>query len=285
MHLLIASILCSVAVSVFLKIARRHHIDVGQAIGVNYLTAISLCIVLLRPEPLSVIQASTPLWILLLLGFLLPTVFIVMARAVESAGIVLSDAAQRLSLILPLLAAYFIFGEHLGGFQLTGVALALAALVCLTLKPTTPSRSGDSPASRHGALYLLLVWLGYGVIDILFKQLSKSGAQFAGSLVISFAMAAVVMFGYLLSKRTQWLTKSLLYGIALGILNFGNIYFYIRAHQHFPQNPTLVFSAMNIGVITLGTVVGAGLFKEKLSRLNILGIALAIAAIVALIPR
>lgn len=285
MHLLIASILCSVAVSVFLKIARRHHIDVGQAIGVNYLTAISLCIVLLRPEPLSVIQASTPLWILLLLGFLLPTVFIVMARAVESAGIVLSDAAQRLSLILPLLAAYFIFGEHLGGPQLTGIALALAALVCLTLKPTAPSQSDHSPTTRHAALYLLLVWLGYGVIDILFKQLSKSGAQFAGSLVISFAMAAVVMFGYLLGKRTQWLTKSLLSGIALGILNFGNIYFYIRAHQHFPQNPTLVFSAMNIGVITLGTVVGAGLFKEKLSRLNILGIALAIAAIVALIPR
>ena len=265
-----------------MKLARKHQIDVAQAIGVNYLTAIALCIVLLRPAPISVIESNTPLWILLLLGFLLPTVFIVMARAVDKAGIVLSDAAQRLSLVLPLLAAAFIFGETIAGTKLLGVALAIAALVCLVIKPT----KGTTGSQQHqAALYLVLVWLGYGLIDILFKQLSKGGAQFAGSLVVTFVMAAVVMFGFLLFSRTLWQRKSLVSGIVLGLLNFGNIYFYIKAHQHFPENPTLVFSAMNIGVITMGTLVGAGFFKEKLSRANLLGIALAISAIVALIPR
>jgi hypothetical protein len=68
-------------------------------------------------------------------------------------------------------------------------------------------------------------------------------------------------------------------------LNFSNIYFYIRAHQTFPENPTLVFSAMNIGVISLGTLIGAGVFKEKLSLVNGFGILLAVGAIIVLIPR
>jgi drug/metabolite transporter (DMT)-like permease len=123
------------------------------------------------------------------------------------------------------------------------------------------------------------------VIDILFKQLSKAGAQFAGSLVVSFAIAGVVMLAWLLLQRTRWSMRSLLSGLLLGALNFSNIYFYIRAHQHYAENTTLVFSAMNIGVISMGTLIGAGFFKEKLSWLNIVGIILAVAAILLLFPR
>jgi hypothetical protein len=86
-------------------------------------------------------------------------------------------------------------------------------------------------------------------------------------------------------RRTAWHGRSLASGILLGALNFGNIYFYIRAHQTFPDNPTLVFAAMNIGVISIGTLVGAGLFRERLSAVNVAGIALAIGAIVLLFPR
>ncbi|HEY9460012.1 MAG TPA: hypothetical protein VIR04_04355, partial [Paralcaligenes sp.] len=98
-------------------------------------------------------------------------------------------------------------------------------------------------------------------------------------------LAGIVIFLVLVIQRTQWSLRNIVAGIVLGLLNFGNIYFYIRAHQVFPHNPTLVFSAMNIGVISVGTLVGAGLFKEKLSWVNVLGIALAITAIIVLIPR
>ena len=72
---------------------------------------------------------------------------------------------------------------------------------------------------------------------------------------------------------------------AAGGLNFGNIFFYIRAHQYFPDDPTLVFASMNIGVISLGALVGAGFFHERLSRVNMIGIGLAIGAIVLLFPK
>lgn len=282
MYTLIISIACSVAVSVLLKLARRKSIHIDQAIAVNYLVAASLSLLIFQPSPTSLVSPSTPWWVLGALGVLLPTIFLAMAGAVRHAGIVLSDAAQRLSLFIPLIAAFVLFGEAATTGKIAGISLALVALACLLSRKNTQTSTGETGKTVS---LLLAVWLGYGTIDILFKQLAKSGAAFSSSLFVAFALAGILIFLFLLTRRTVWTRRSLVAGLVLGVLNFGNIYFYIRAHQVFPQNPTLVFSAMNIGVISLGTVVGAGMFKEKLSWVNALGIALAVAAIVALIPR
>ena len=113
--------------------------------------------------------------------------------------------------------------------------------------------------------------------------MAKSGAAFGASLFAAFVLAGAIMLAGLLAARTQWQARNLAAGLLLGLLNFGNIYFYIRAHQLFPDNPTLVFTAMNIGVIVLGTLAGMTFFRERPSRLNLAGVALAITAIAALI--
>lgn len=298
MHTLIFSISFSVAVSIFLKLARRGGIRVDQAIAVNYATAVALCLWLLRPPLDTLFQQPPAVWLILgLLGVLLPSVFLIMAAAVRRAGIVRSDTAQRLSLILPILAAFLVFHEAVSGRKAFGVALALCALACLLTRPRAAaaevSQAVDTVApedetrgsAARGWPTLLGVWAGYGCIDILFKQMARSGAGFTGSLLLSFALAGLLMGLWLLFRRARWHARSLASGLLLGVLNFGNIYFYIRAHQTFPDNPTLVFAAMNIGVISIGTLAGAGLFRERLSALNMLGIGLALGAIVLLFPR
>jgi drug/metabolite transporter (DMT)-like permease len=69
----------------------------------------------------------------------------------------------------------------------------------------------------------------------------------------------------------------------LGLFNFLNIWFYLKAHQSFAKNPTTVFATMNFGVILLGTLIGAVYFKEKLSKKNILGLVLAVVAIIFIV--
>lgn len=286
---LIISICCSVAVSVLLKIARSKQIDVVQAIAFNYVMAGSLTVILLRPDPISLLNPTTPYWVVIALGLLLPSIFLVMAKAVQQAGIVLSDAAQRLSLIIPLIAAVVIFGEAIHGGKMLGIALGLSALICLSLssqhktKQHTSTATLPSTPNTSSAVWLIAVWLGFGIIDVLFKQLSKSGAGFSSSLLVTFILAGILLFSWLVFKKTQWKQRSIVAGLLLGLLNFGNIYFYIRAHQQFPENPTLVFTTMNIGVITLGTLVGAGFFKEKLSGFSLLGVGLALCAILVLV--
>ncbi|WP_432480713.1 hypothetical protein [Moraxella sp. ZY200743] len=65
----------------------------------------------------------------------------------------------------------------------------------------------------------------------------------------------------------------------MGGLNFANILFYIKAHQAFKDDPTLVFAGMNIGVMCLGAIVGLLAFKEKISKINGMGIVLGICAV------
>ncbi|VEH66977.1 drug/metabolite transporter [Rodentibacter pneumotropicus] len=118
MYNLILAILFSVSVSVLLKIARKKNIIVEQAIAFNYIVALSLSYFLLKPdfkglEFTNYIAQSDSVPIFFALGLLLPSVFIIMSKAVEFAGIVRSDAAQRLSLFLPILAAFLIFHETL----------------------------------------------------------------------------------------------------------------------------------------------------------------------------
>ncbi len=279
MTYLILSILCSVSVSVLLKVARHKGIDIRQAIAFNYVMACGLTWFILSPSLHPAAGHELPWGLFGALGIILPVLFVIMSRGVESAGIVRADAAQRLSLFLTVLASFVLFGEALSLNRGLSLILAFAALFCLLSKPTDTHATLDP---RRGALYLFLIWVGYGVVDILFKRIAQTGTALPNGLFVSFVLAGLLMFVYLLARRTQWNGRSILGGLLLGLLNFCNILFYIRAHEAFKENPTLVFTVMNIGVISLGTIVGAFAFGERISRVNVLGIVLAIVAVLTL---
>ncbi|MBN6710260.1 DMT family transporter [Haemophilus haemoglobinophilus] len=277
---LIIAIFCSVSVSVLLKVARKNNIAIDQAIAFNYITAISLCYFLLKPDFQGLgftefFQQSEHQSIFLSLGILLPTVFIFMSKAVEYAGIVRADAAQRLALFLQVLAAVVIFNESISNMKIAGVFIAFLALFCLLSKPTQVIENAGK-----SIVFLLLVWLGYGIIGVLFKKTALMGGKFPTTLFISFVLAGTLMFLYLLAKKTRWTMPSLIGGIVLGILNFFNILFYIKAHQSLSSSPTIVFAGMDLGVICLGTITGALFFKEKISKINGVGILFGISAII-----
>lgn len=277
------AILCSVSVGVLIKVARSKGVTIAQSIAVNYLVAITLCYFLLKPDfngqgIVEIVQSNPSAYLFFALGILLPSVFLIQAKALEFAGIIRTDAAQRLSLFLPILAAFTLFGEVITTNKLVALLLAFIALGCLLWK----SHQGMAKAGMTAVVSLALVWVGFGVIDVLFKQMAKTGSAFPLTLLISFSFAACVMFVYLLLIRTQWHVPSVLTGLLLGVLNFGNILFYIKAHQALKDDPTLVFTGMNLGVICLGTLIGAVIFKEKINKTNYLGVAIAIIAIICL---
>ncbi len=273
------SVVCSVLVSVLLKLARRFEVDVGQAIAWNYVVTGVLTALLLQPSPAGLREPGMPWLALAALGLLLPTIFLALAASVRHAGIVRSDAAQRLSLLLSLLAAFALFGERLTAFKGLGIALGLLALLCMVWR----GGRGAGTGGAGGWLYPLVVFAGFGVIDVLFKRVALAGVALGTSLQAMFALALLVAFALQLWRRargqTRFTARNALAGALLGLANFGNILFYLRGHRALPQHPSLVFASMNIGVVALGALVGLLLFRERLSRLNLVGVALALLAI------
>ena len=279
MMYLIIAVLCSVAVSVLLKILRQKNIDIRQTIVAGYPVAFLLTWVLLKPDVSSIGALGEAWGIIIALGVLLPAVFIILGRAIESVGMVATDAAQRLSLIIPIVAAFLLFGEVVTGTRVLGLALGFLALAALVYRPQHGIINNQA---KQTPLWLFGVWLGYGVIDILFKQVAKQGAAFPLTLFVTFGLAGLLLLVYLLVTRVRWQGHALSAGLLLGVLNMGNIYAYVRAHQVLSESPSIVFTGMNVGVIAVATLIGVGIFKEQLNRINIVGLLLAVCCVAVL---
>lgn len=274
---LILSIICSVTVGIVFKASRRYHnICTTQIVMWNYAFATVLCYISFKDD-LVTPDASAPWGIYIPLALLLPAIFLFLAASIKHMGIVKTDAAQRLSLFIPILAAWFIFKEEFNMLKVIALLVGFPALWLILVKKT------ENTANQW--IYPAVVLAGFGVIDILFKQIALyTTLPYTTSLFIVFRISLGVMVlatGYeTVFKKIKLSWINLLFGGLVGVFNFGNILFYLKAHKAFADNPSTVFAAMNMGVIVLGSLAGLFIFKEKLSKLNFLGLFLALIAIV-----
>lgn len=280
MLFLVLAVVCSVLVSVLLKLFPRHHIDMPQALCWSYAIASALAWLLLDPSLQALAMPRTPWPAIAVLAILLPSLFVVLARSVDVAGIVRSDVAQRLSLLLSLAAAFVFFGERANGWKLAGLAMGLAAVLAIAVRP----RADDASTGwRDAAPWLLAVWAGFACVDILLKRIAAAGTPSLTSLAVCFTLAFALTALWnalrLWRARARLAQRHAIAGLLLGALNFGNILFYVRAHQALPHSPATVFATMNIGVVALGALVGTAGFGERVGWPSRIGLLLAVLAI------
>lgn len=279
MLFLILSIICSVTVGVIFKVARKYTISHTQIVAWNYVFAGTLCYLSFSPD-LNTVESTAPWWLYITIGVLLPSIFLFLAASIKHMGIVKTDAAQRLSLFIPILAAWLLFKEEFNMLKISAFVLAIPALLLILTKNT------ENTKNKWG--YPAVVLIGFGIIDILFKQIATyTSLPYTTSLFVILGIAMCIMFTVVayevIFKQVTLNFNNILFGGLVGIFNFGNILFYLKAHQQFSKNPSTVFAGMNMGVIIIGSLVGVLIFKEKLSKMNFIGLFLALIAIVLIV--
>lgn len=273
------AILCSVTVSINFKLLKRYYTNAYQAIVFNYPTAALLCFLFFKPD-LNTQPTTQNFTLYGITAILLLSIFYFISKSIASSGMVLTVIAQRLSLALPVLASFLLFSEQLTPLKIVGLVVGFLAIIA-----SKPEGKFDLKDMKFW--FPIIVFLGTGVIDILFNFLTKiDGISFTTSLFYIFSIATVLAFASLAYQKIngtlKFQTRAALAGIVLGLFNFGSIYFYIFALQIEKDRPSVVYSALDIGVIALGSLVGLVLFKERLSVLNKIGLLLAIIAIIIL---
>lgn len=279
MLFLVLSILCSVIVGVIFKITRKYNGNPTQIVAFNYAVALALCYFSYSPN-LAEVDGNAPWSLYIAIGVLLPFVFLSLVASIKHMGIVKTDAAQRLSLFIPILAAWLIFKEEFNSYKIIGIVIGFLALLFILRK--------QSENSQNKWFFPAAVLIGFGIIDILFKQVALyTTLPYPTSLFVVFCIAlsmAILIAIYQIGvKNVKLESKNILFGALVGIFNFGNILFYLKAHKAFAENPSTVFAGMNMGVIVLGSIVGLLFFKEKLSKINFIGIFLALISIVFIV--
>lgn len=276
----ILSVCCSIIVAVLIKLARRSNTNVQQLVLWNYPITVLLAFFLFKPRFIDLAISELPFQFYIPLIILLPSLFIFIALAIKYSGMVKTDVAQRMSLFIPLIASFTLFNETIRLNTGLGILVGLIAVGC----SISWTRAAGEEQSRKSFSYPLIVFLGMGIIDVLFKQIAlHKEVPYTTALFIVFVGAMIFAFLLLFWRvcihKERFDRKAIVWGCGLGIFNFANIYFYMNAHRVLTDNPSIVFTSMNIGVIVLGTLVGVALFKEKLSRINLIGLVLAIFSI------
>ena len=140
MLFLILSVVCSVSVGVIFKIARRYSINIPQIVAANYLFALVFCYFFFCLY-IAAVGTDAPLVAYISLGILLPSIFLFLATSIKYMGIVKTDAAQRLSLFIPVLAAWLIFGEKFNALKIIAFGIAFPALLLILTKPTENTKN------------------------------------------------------------------------------------------------------------------------------------------------
>lgn len=277
---IVISVLCSVAVATLLKFARSRGMDVYTMIAWNYPSTVVLTYLLFRPNLSALGQEVLPWQLYVPTAVLLPSLFVILSCSLKYAGLVRTEVSQRMSLLISLTAAFFLFHEQFGVGRLIGVAVGVVSILLMI-----GWQKQSSVTLCSGTwVFPLLVFIGYGIVDILFKSVALYKAVpyttsmfilFSGAMILS--LAFWIVRGVIRNGFRGW--KSVVCGLGLGMFNFANILFYMKAHQHLSDSPSIVFTAMNIGVIGIGSLVGVFFFKEQLSWLNRIGLLLSVVAV------
>ena len=278
---LLLSILFSSGVFVTMRVFKRFELDNHQALMWNYVFATCTGFLMCdRFDTVPELVGEPWFGLSLLTGFWFIFTYLLMTASTQSSGVTVTSLSSKLSVVLPTLAGVLLFRETLTGPVSIGIVLALVALVLVV-------GSGDkSPANTQRTNWLLpvLIFFGTGIGDILMKLNEQRNTADDMSFMIAFIYLIAMVFGVilvayeLLRGKSKWQTKSLIGGIALGVINFFSTYCIFHAMRCFDN--VMLFPIYNIGVVCLTALIGWLFFKEKLTWKNYLGLAIAIIAVV-----
>ncbi|MEI8110846.1 MAG: EamA/RhaT family transporter [Chitinophagia bacterium] len=282
---LFSSIILSSYLTLVFSYLGKTKADIFQVIVVNYFVCVITGSIAngSLPNPISVFTQPGG-WGPIAMGIGFIAVFNLMAITTQRISVAVSAVANKLSFIIPVLLSVILFHESLHFIQWIGMVIALLAVAFTCF----PSGNNLSIQSRFSFLFLpLLLFAGSGLLDTLMNYLQHqfiheqnrhayliSGFGFAGCIGICFAA-----MGYYSGSR-KWNTINLLAGIALGIPNYFSIHCLVKFLSLAGNASSAGIAINNIGIVLLSALLAWVLFKQSLSKLNIIGILLAMIAIV-----
>ena len=285
---LILSIVLSVGLLVNFRLFPRFGIGTFQAIVFNYPVCFLLGYALMGKEEQFILDLSQSwTWYCLALGVGFILTFILSGTATQRIGMTLTSLANNVSLVIPVLFSLFVFGSdtiRFGPVNYLGLALGVAAVAIASYK-ASPVNARVSYLQGGGLA--LAVFLLYGITNtaINYIQLhlirdSPGAIPFMLVMVLGASLAGLLVWVYRIWRgRETFQSRDLLAAFTLGVPNFLSFYFLILALNHYGSSGAFVYPLYNMGVILLSAVVSRLFFREQLSRLNRVGLGLAILAI------
>ena len=278
---LLATIILNTVLFVLFKIYSRFGVDNLQAIVVNYWTCVVTGSFLLGAFPVTSESINEP-WLpwAALMGTMFFSVFNLLAFTTLKEGITTTTVANKLSMVIPVAFSVFLYGDRRTAFKIAGILLAFPA-VYLTTRVKEDGKQGQD------LLWPALIFIGSGLLDTMTKFVEHSYID-SDEGTISFtihtfftaaSVGTLVVAVQLIRGKIKLHYRNIIAGIVLGVPNYFSIYYFIRFLKSGFLQSSAGIPVVNIGIVLVSALTAILFFREKVTRLRVVGLILSILAI------
>jgi len=285
---LIVATICASLFSIFFKIFEIRKIDAMQAIFFNYLTAFILGLVF-SFDGTFVTNPLKARWLgpVAILGFIFIAGMIILSVSTRRVGVAISTVCSRASMIIPIILSYiFVAGSR----KPQWIAIVL---VIVGMSLTVWSGNGQKNEGKFSFKDILIpfgVFLCFGLSNSINKIIQDrvvvARAEWDDVLVnreLSLVTACIFLFAMIfgslsmIKEKKPFHWRNAVGGILLGIVNYVCTYCLMLAMKTIDSS--ILFPAHNLGIVTIGALVGWLHYHEKMRPHQVAGIIIATGAI------
>jgi drug/metabolite transporter (DMT)-like permease len=286
MIFLLLAIFGSGVIPVLFRACNNWRINLFWAIPINYLTCVAIGN-FLSVNSFTVGNLARQSWIGLaaIQGVLLAVNFFLLASTAQRAGVAIAALASRLSVAIPSVLAFVLYGDSLTPVKLLGLSAALVALFLCT----APDKHSDRFGSKLFQLLPILVFATFGCYFTILKYLQTHyldaftyHAYVMSAFAFAFVASLAIGFGGGVLSMTDFCVRHLAAGVGLGAINYVAMYSLLRMLALSGWQSSQLYPIYSVGVVAVSTLLAFVCFSERLSRQKILGLLVGLLAVALL---
>ena len=283
---LLLAIVGSGVIPVIFRLFENWRINLFWAIPVNYVVCV-LIGRLLGPESQSITGLASQPWIFFAVvqGVLLAVNFFLLAHTAQRVGVAVAALASRLSVAIPSVLAFVLYGDSLTAIKLGGLVTALIALYLCT----APEKGSSVITTGLLQAMPILVFATFGVYFSILKYLqtfylepSSYHSYVMSGFVFAFLSSVAIGSAKGVFSFSDLRPKHVGAGIFLGVINYTAVYALLQVLALKGWQSSQLYPIYSVGVVGVSTVLALICFKEKLSRRKTIGLTVGVLAVALL---
>ena len=280
---IILSILFFTGIFLVFKVSGKKNLPTINIIVINYFIAAILGNIQSQSNPIKAITSDW-FYMAIIIGLLFFILFIIIGLSTKLVGLSITTVAGKMSVVIPIVFSIIYYNESISYLKVLGIILAIIGVLLTVYKKTTP----NNKTKLSEFIVPLILFLGMGLSDTLFKfsqakYLTESSIPLFNSSLFYISFFSSFIYVLVLKKSKDFLNNQvLIYGLILGIVNYYGVYFFLKALDSNIFDSSVIFGINNVSIVTLSVLTGIIIFKEKVTKINIIGILNSIVAIAVL---
>ena len=274
---------CSSAlISVIMRLGEGRIQNNISVLAVNYLACTLLSMVHCAGGGGIVVRASAgavPLLLGLISGVFYMGSFVLYQYNIRRNGVLMSSTFMKLGVLVPATAAVIVFGERPGALQITGICLAIGAILIIGRQNNDEEKAAGAVTDPRALVFLLLAG---GTGDAMSKVYEELGPpEFSSQyLLYTFASALFLCTVTVLIRGQKLSPPDAVFGLLVGIPNYYSARFLLMSLSYVPA--VIAYPMFSVCTIVLTGAAGVLVFRERMTKGQWTAVGLIMAAMVLL---